>query len=280
MKIAIIGANGFLGEKLKEYFSQNNEVIPSGIIPQDGIIKLDAANKEEVDNFMFKFKPDIVIDTVALTNSVACETNPELCYNLNYTTAKNIADSCKRINAKMIFISSSYVFNGKKGDYSEEDLPSPENEYAKTKILAEKEISKLKDYLILRMEMMFGIYNNHIRFGTGGFDKDIIEVGYPEQLRNPIFINDVPKIIDELIQRKQKGIFNLAGMDKLKLLPFLERLSKIEDSKCKFKIVDSSSWLVKSPESPTLNISKINSLGIKTTSFEEALKEIKNQFNS
>lgn len=279
MKIAIIGANGFLGEKLKEYFSKNNEVIPLGIIPQEGIIRLDATNKEEVDNFMLKFKPDVVIDTVALTSSVACETNPELCYKLNYTTAKNIADSCKKINAKMIFISSSYVFDGKKGDYSEEDLPNPENEYAKTKILAEREISKLKDYLIIRMEMMFGIYNNHLRFGTGGFDKEIIEVGYPEQWRNPIFINDVPKIMDELIKRKQKGIFHLAGRDKIKLLPFLEKLSKIENSKCKFKIVDPSSWLVKSPESPTLDISKINSLGIKTTSFEEALKEIKNQLN-
>src|SRR5271157_5936635 len=117
MKILIVGANGFLGEKLTSYFSKNNEVIPVGINLSDNLIRLDATNVIEVDNMITKLKLDVVIDTVALSNSVDCEKNPDLCKKLNYTTAKNIAKSCKKNNSLMVFISSSYVFDGNKGDY-------------------------------------------------------------------------------------------------------------------------------------------------------------------
>jgi len=81
---------------------------------KEGLYYLDATEKNSVKDFFTKFKPDIVIDTVALTSSVACEKDPKLCEELNYVTAKNIAEACKETNAKMVFISSSYLFDGEK----------------------------------------------------------------------------------------------------------------------------------------------------------------------
>lgn len=280
MKIAIIG-KGFLGKKLADFFSEKYDVVCADKTHSDSenVKKLDATNKEDVNNFLETEKPNVVVDTVALTSSVACEKNPELCKELNYQTAKNISDACRKINAKMVFISSSYVFDGEKGNYSESDEPFATNEYAKTKLMAEEEISKLNDFLILRVDVMYGVENNKIKFGTGTFEREVIEVGYPDQLRSPLFIDDVPKIMDMLIEKNQKGIFHVAGPDRILMIDFLRNLAKMENAEDKIKIVDSSNWLVKSPDDSSLNISKINNLNIKTTSFEESVEKIKQQIN-
>ncbi|MCK9568365.1 NAD(P)-dependent oxidoreductase [Candidatus Pacearchaeota archaeon] len=280
MKIIVMGGNGFLGKELVRYFSAGNEVISASLHSSDGTISLDATNKDKVNDFISKYKPDIVIDTIALSNSVACEKNPEMCKEINYSTAKNIAEVCNENNIQMIFISSSYVFDGDRGNYSEKDIPNQRNAYAKTKVMAEKEISKLSNYLILRVEMMYGLDNGKIKFGTRTLDADLVEIGYPSQIRNPLFIEDVPKIISALIKKGQKGIFHVAGSDKISLLEFIKELSKLVSPSPQIKIVDSSKWFVESPKNPTLNISKINSLGIKTTSINNALDLLKKELNS
>jgi len=279
MKILIIGT-GFLGRKLLDFFSKEHEVIGTDVHAYGKVRKLDATNKKEVKNFIFEINPEVVIDTVALTSSVACEKNPKLCKKLNYNTAKNIAEVCKIVGSKMIFISSSYVFDGKRGNYREEDKPLATNKYAETKIMAEKEVSKLKDYLILRIDMLYGIDKGRIKFGTTDFNKEIIEVGYPNQKKKPLFIDDLPKIISLLIQKKQKGIFHVGCKEEVIMIDFIRKLSKLENSEKKIKVVDSSAWIVKSPKNPTLDTSKIINLGIRTNSLDEAIIIMNNQLKS
>ncbi len=279
MKIAIIGASGFLGKNLVEYFSKENEVISASLHPSPGIIGLDAANNKEVDSFMSHHMPDVVIDTVALTSSVACEKNPRLCRRLNFLTAKNLSKACRKFVAKMVFISSSYIFDVKKGNYNEEDTPFPTNEYAKTKIMAEQEVSKLPSHIILRIDLLYGLDNEKIKFGTRAFDNDIIEVGYPLQIRSPLLVGDLPKVISEILRKKQTGIFNVAGPDEISFIEFLRKLSSLKNPSEEIKTVDPSNWIIKSPKNSSLDISKINSLNIKTTSLEKALTFLKSKMN-
>lgn len=275
MKIIIIGASGFLGKRLFNYFKKKCDVIGTySKNNEKGMVNLDATNYQKVLNFITHHKPDIVIDTVALTSSVLCEKNPDLCYKLNYQTAKNIVGACREINAKMIFLSSSYLFNGEKGYYSEEDITNGNTQYGKTKIKAEKAVSALKDYLILRVDMLYGIEKGKVKFGARTFDR-VIEIGYPNQIRTPVFIDDIPKIINKLIFDKKKGIFHIAGPDKIKTIDFMEKLAEIENSSGKIKIVSSEGWVVKSPLNSSLNISKLRNEGIDTTTFKEALMLIK-----
>lgn len=281
MKIVIIGASGFLGTKLMALLSKNNEVLGAAINASNNIIGLDAMDKEKVSEFLKKEKPGVVIDLVALTSSLSCEQNPELCKKLNFETAKNIADACKEINAKMIFISSSYVFDGKNGNYSEKDKPNPLNQYGKYKVLAEKEVLKLKDSIILRTTIMYG-YNGKDK-PNGVFDKILsgekISLGDPSQLRNPLFVDDVPFIILSLLEKKQKGLFHMAGPDRMTMIDFLKNLEKIVRGKSKIVIKESPQSLVNHPKKDTLNTTKLSSLGIKAHSFEEGLKIIKNQMS-
>jgi dTDP-4-dehydrorhamnose reductase len=278
VKVAIFGV-GFLGSKLMEYFSKSFEVLGTDINPpsNSSVVELDATNEKEVEKFLILNKPDIVIDTIALASYFVCENNIELCKRLNYDTANNIAVSCKKIRAKMFFISSSYVFDGEKGSYTETDLPNSINEYARSKIRAEYKVLESNNSVVIRLEPMYGYdqERKQIKVGTNTFESDL-KVGYPEIVRKPVFINDVPKVIYNLINNNQKGIYNIAGQDKVNWLDFLKSLASLTNVEEKVKVVDNSNWILKPPHDSTLDTSKIASLGIKMTSFESALKELKN----
>ena len=195
MKIAIIGASGFLGTKLMNFLSKENEVIGtySGN-KKNRLSYLDALNKKDLKNFITENKPDFVVDTIALTSSLVCENNPQLAEQLNYETAKNISEVCIEKNIPMIFISSSYLFDGEKGNYSETGETVPQNQYARTKIMAEKELSKNPKAIIIRVDIMYGYNGKNEKNGV--FDMILsekpIQLREPNQLRQPLFVDDNP----------------------------------------------------------------------------------------
>ena len=280
MKIAIIGSSGFLGTKLMKILSKYHNVIGASRNPRQGEIPLDATDKQQVRNFLFYQRPNIVIDTVALTSSADCESNPQKAYDLNYLTTKNIAQFCKEIKAKMIFISSSYVFDGENKNYKEEDFPNPLNEYGKTKLMAEKEVLNLENSIVIRLDIMYG-YNGKNQ-QNGVFDmilsRKLIELREPNQIKAPVFIEDVASIILELIDKDQRGIFHVAGNDKISILKFLKKLEKIVRETSKISVLKNNKIKLKIPKDSSLDISKIKKLKIKTHSLDEGLEILKEQF--
>lgn len=272
MKIVIFGI-GFLGNKLMKLIPNNYSVVGADINPSSPLIqKIDATNKKEVNNFLKKEKPDVVIDTIALSSYFACEKDHELCNLLNFKTAKYISDACNKLDAKMVFISSSYLFDGKKGSYKETDIPNATNHYAKSKISAENYVLKSNRSIVLRLDSLYG-YSEEIQqivFGTNTFEKSV-QLAFPEIIRSPVFVDDVPRIIIKLIEKKEAGIFHIASTKKLLWLDFLRDLSFLSSSEDKITIVDSSSWILSPPHDSTLDNTKINNLGIKTTSVKKAL---------
>jgi dTDP-4-dehydrorhamnose reductase len=277
MKIVVFGV-GFLGSKIINYFIDFCDVVGADINPHQNIVvkKLDATNPKEVKDFLTLEMPDIVIDTVALSSYFTCENNPELCQKLNYNSAENIAEACREINAKMIFISSSYVFNGMKGNYTEIDIPNSTHEYGKSKVKAENKVLELSNSIVIRIEPLYGFDQGkgQITVGTNTF-QDYAKVGYPDLLRCPVFIDDVPKIIFDLINKKECGIFNIASTKKITWLSFLTKVASIISAEDKVIIVDNSDWILRPPHDSSLNISKITSLGISTTSFDNALNSLR-----
>lgn len=170
----------------------------------------------------------------------------------------------------------------KKGNYNEMDMTKPINEYAKTKIMAEREILKLGNFLIVRVDIMYGFNSLHGKNGV--FDKilsgDLIEIRDTSQIRQPVFIDDVVNVIIELLKKNQNGIFHVAGPTRMGIVDFLKGLEKTIRNETKVKVVESNSPpLLKIPKNSTFNISKIRNLGITTQSFEEGLKKLKNQLS-
>lgn len=284
MKIVIIGASGFLGTKLFNIFSKSNEVIGTySKNKRDNLAQLDATNEQEVKDFILKQKPDFVIDTIALTSSVACEKDPVLCELLNYRTAKNVVEACKLLDIPMVFFSSTYIFDGEKGDYTEEDVPIPLNEYGKTKIMAEQELLKYPKSIIIRVDIMYGFNGKSEKNGVFGgsiLSGNEVKLREPDQLRTPVLVEDVARAIMFLVEKNQNGIFHVAGKDKIQMIDFLRSLEKIvrNESKVSEEMDKSIKPPVQAPFNATFDTSKIEKLGFKFTNFEEGLKELKKQY--
>ena len=169
----------------------------------------------------------------------------------------------------MVFISSSYIFDGKNGYYSETDAPNSRHQYAISKVRAEKKVLESKDTIVIRPESLYGYDDarKQITIGTNTFESDA-KIGYPDLLRCPVYVDDVPRIISLLLEKNQSGIFHIASSKKLTWIHFLTEVAKLINATDKLKIVDTSDWILQYLHDSSLNISKIESLGIKQLPLE------------
>ena len=166
MRVLITGANGLLGQKLVNLYSDNDavELIATAKGPDRNpegthtYIEMDITNEDEVLRVIQSNKPDVIINTAAMTHVDQCELNPEACRLLNVTAVEYLVRAAKKTNSHFIHLSTDFVFDGLAGPYSEEDEPNPLSIYAESKLESEKlvEESGLK-YAIARTMLVYGI---------------------------------------------------------------------------------------------------------------------------
>ncbi len=274
-KILIIGASGFLGSKLFSKLKNKHKVVGTyNKHKVRGLLKLDTTNKNALKRFFQKHDPDIVINTVGLNNIRVCENNKKLAKKINYTSAKNISQLCK--NRKLIYISTIYVFSGKKRNYSEKHIPHPVNYYGKTHLMAEKESLKIKNSIVIRSDLLYG-YNGKNR--NNSFLSNIIKGKKinlnNEQIKHPLFIDDAAYAIQLMIKKDLSGIFHLAGPDKTNKYQIGIRFEKLIRKKSVITPITQSQQKVPRPKNTTINTKKARKHGIKFHSLDSAFRIIK-----
>jgi dTDP-4-dehydrorhamnose reductase len=257
MKILIFGASGQLGLELSKILQGDLIKVYNSNEIEDGY-KLDLTNFSMVEDFILKKKPDIIINTAAITDVDKCETEKDIAYKVNAEAVKHIVRAARVIEAYFIQISTDYVFDGQKGLYKEEDLPNPINYYGLTKLLGDTYALSYDDALVIRTS---GIFRNK------GFPiyvyktlKENKEVNAFRGYYSPISARKLAEAINEIIQYRKTGIINIAG----------ERISRYELAlkiKEKFNLdgiikeVDNvKSWIAKRPFDSSLDISKAKKL--------------------
>ncbi len=142
-KLLVTGSNGFVaGSIIKQAtawnvtgISRNKKYAGTGNITHEQLDLLDTAN---LVRLIERMNPDAVIHCAAVANIDFCESNRHIAEQVNVGITKTIASVCKSTGTKLIFCSTDTVFNGKKGNYTETDLPDPVNVYAETKVKAEQ----------------------------------------------------------------------------------------------------------------------------------------------
>ena len=208
MKICVTGVNGQLGfDCVKELTNRGYKEV-RGIDIKD----LDITNKEAVFNYIKSYKPDVIMHNAAYTAVDKAELNYDDCYKVNSLGTKYIAEAAKEIDAKMVYISTDYVFDGNKnGIYEISDQTSPLSVYGKTKLLGEEFVkSCLSKYFIVRISWVFGINGNNfvktmLRLANEG-KKELNVVS--DQIGSPTYTADLAVLLCDMIETEKYGIYH------------------------------------------------------------------------
>lgn len=141
--VLITGSNGLLGQKIVEILSNSPNYAMmltskhEASVFQDERLQyrqLDISRKQDVSGIIEEFEPEIIVNTAAMTNVDQCETEREAAWRANVTGVENLIRSAKLVGARIIHLSTDYIFDGKNGPYSEVDRPNPLCYYGRTKL--------------------------------------------------------------------------------------------------------------------------------------------------
>ena len=240
MKILITGSNGLLGQKLVYKLRNNNAITciatargENRLAKQDGYIfeTMDITKQENVVSVFSKYLPDVVINTAAMTNVDACETEKEACWAMNTTSVEyqvNILETLKSKNSNYnphyIHLSTDFIFDGTHGPLDENEVPNPLSYYAESKLAAEKIVQASKlDWAIARTVLVFGIVDNMSRSNIVLWVKSNLEQGkiinvVDDQFRTPTLAEDLADGCILIAQKRAKGIYNISGKDYYSIL--------------------------------------------------------------
>jgi dTDP-4-dehydrorhamnose reductase len=209
MRVLIIGANGMLGKDLVQVFSDSS-IDFIGL----GKADLDITDPEATESKILKTNPSVVVLSAAYTLVDNCEDQKELANSINGNGTKNVALACKKFGARLLYVSTDYVFDGSKdSSYIEEDPTNPINVYGQSKLLGEKYIQEiLNDYLIIRTSWLFGLGGKNfvesiLNRGRKGENLKVVN----DQFGSPTYTGDLAAAILKLVQNGVKGIINISN---------------------------------------------------------------------
>jgi dTDP-4-dehydrorhamnose reductase len=212
-RILVIGAKGMLGRDLVEVLrtsSRNDEVVAWDLGDLD--IREEQSTIAKIESIY----PEIVINVAAFTNVDECESNEEKVFAINAEGMRHVALGALRCHAKVVYLSTDYVFDGRKKEpYLESDPPNPLNVYGRSKWKGEQYVQELvENSLIIRTQWLYGRYGNN--FVTSILrqvrEKRVLSI-VNDQIGSPTYTKDLSKAISVLIQRDVKGIFHVANSD-------------------------------------------------------------------
>ena len=215
-KILLFG-KGFLGSNIVLNNKKNNYKITSthkaGKEKNDQF-SLDIFNISTIEKIILKTNPDFIINCIARGDIDFLEKDLDLAMKVNCYGVSNIAKIAKENKIRMLHISTDSIFDGKRGNYVEEDIPNPINNYAKSKYAGEKEIMKsTNDYVIIRTNF-FGLDqrgNYLFNWILNNVKKSTTMYGFSDVIFSPLNIDCLSKMILELLEIKFKGIIHLSS---------------------------------------------------------------------
>ena len=227
MKILVTGSNGLLGQKLSALLLSDPAIepvltargrpsIPVGRPLFSSLDITDLANVEEV---FAQFRPQVVINTAAMTLVDQCETQRDACWEANVTAVENLIAGCKNIGARLIHISTDFIFDGSEGPLDENAVPNPVNFYGESKLAGEEAIRKSDtDWCILRTVLVYGITHDMSRSNIVLWVKENLEKGKTirvvnDQWRTPTLAEDLAMGCYLAATKNARGIYNISGKD-------------------------------------------------------------------
>ena len=293
-RILITGSNGLLGQKVVEILSRSNYPLllvslePESVFDEDifPYRQLDLTHKQEVRRVLDEFEPDIIVNTAAVTDVDLCEKERALAWRVNVGSVENLAHAANLVGAKIIHLSTDYVFDGEKGPYGESDRPNPISYYGRTKFASENVLRIAgTPSAIIRTMVLYGIGKKvKSNFALWLYhnlkeNKQIRVVD--DQIGNPTLVDDLAFGILKIIELERTGLYHIAGADLVSRYDFALSLCKIFGfNKTLITPVKSSQFKQPAPrplKSGLITIKAEVELGLKMSGVERGLTILKNQ---
>lgn len=265
MKILITGSKGQLGNELldiiksgKAEIGEVSEAIKKSEVIALDVDELDITNLEQVKSKINDLKPDVVINCAAATNVDGCESNEDFAFKVNSIGPRNLAIASEKVGAKLVQVSTDYVFSGVGNKpLTEYDLTAPYSVYGKTKLLGENYVREFSSrYFIVRTAWLYGYVGHNFVYTMRrlGKEKDMITV-VNDQRGNPTNANDLAYHILKLIETEEYGIYHCTGKGECTWYDFAKMIIELSGEKCEVKPCTSEEYKTpaKRPEYSSLD---------------------------
>ncbi|MDO8676893.1 MAG: dTDP-4-dehydrorhamnose reductase [Candidatus Azambacteria bacterium] len=266
-KVLIVGSAGMLAFDLIKIFTGDYEIIRAD--RQD----FDVSDWPAVSRFVAAVRPDIVINTAAYHKTEECELNPEKSFAVNAIGAYNVAKAAADVNAKSVFFSTDYVFNGSKEFFTESDAPSPLNIYGASKLAGEI-LTRManENYYIIRTSWLYGSHQSSKGYNFVSLmlekakNSEKIKV-VDDQFGSPTYTHDLALKIKELIEKKApSSVYHITNGGSCSWYEFAKKIFELSNLKPNLEETKSSDspLKIKRPKYSILISENLKKQGIET----------------
>ena len=248
IKILVTGVKGQLGFDCVRELKERGYTNVSGIDIED----LDLTDEIRVIDYITQFQPDVVMHNAAWTAVDKAEENPDKVYEVNALAPKYIAQACNMVGAKMVYISTDYVFNGL-GDkpFNIDDPKEGLSVYGKTKAQGEDfVIENLDEYFIVRISWVFGKNGNNFvktMLKLAGMGKTELNV-VCDQIGSVTYTYDLSKLLCDMIETNKYGIYHATNEGYISWAEFAEEIFKQSNNNVKVNYVTTEEYLKMVPQ--------------------------------
>lgn len=229
MKILVTGSNGQLGREINKIYKDNTKI---EIINTD-VAELDITSIDDTLKLVKDAKPNIIINCAAHTGVDACETDSDNAFRINALGPRNLSIAATEVNAKMLHISTDYVFDGQANKpYIEIDKPNPQGVYGSTKLAGEEFVKQFADrFFIIRTAWLYGDGKNFVKTMLKLSEtNDKVRV-VSDQFGTPTSTYELAKMIEYLIPTDNYGIFHGTCEGNCNWAEFAEEIFKLAGKK-------------------------------------------------
>lgn len=254
MKILVTGVKGQLGHDVVEELEKNSlEAIACDVE------EFDLTDKESTQNFILASKPDGVIHCAAYTAVDKAEDEEKICRKINAEGSLYIAEACEKIGAKMIYVSTDYVFGGDGEEaYEPADEKNPQNVYGKTKLEGEKNaLEGCSKAFVVRTSWVYGINGNNFvktmrRLGETRNELSVVA----DQIGSPTYTRDLAVLLVEMIKTEKYGVYHATNEGFMSWAAFAEEIMKKSGLDVKINHIPTSEYPVKAKRPLNSRLSK------------------------
>ena len=280
MRVLVTGARGQLGsDVVQELINQNIQFI--GL----DINKLDLTDFESTKEVLLKYMPDVVIHSAAFTDVEKAEVEVENCRRINVEATGNIAMLCKMINAKLVYISTDYVFSGENtSPYEIDSETGPLSVFGESKLDGEFEVLKrMEEYFVIRTSWAYGVngknfVNTMLSIGEKRESVNVVA----DQIGSPTYTTDLARLIIDMIKTERYGIYHATNEGFCSWAEFAMEIFKLANYKTKVNFISSEMYPVKAirPKNSTMSKKSLYENGFNLLpSWEVSLKDYLKKIN-